>query len=189
MFFSFFPSLQYDSSFLVDLSRRIQAIEIDDPKFLYDEYVVQDGERPDALSNRFYEVPYFHWVLLVTNGLTLQTWPKSERRFEEYISNKYQGTEHQIGAYLDSEGNPVPPTFPESIETPDGQIGFWFNGDGLGAVKDGIVHSVGGVQKTFLELEREANDARSIIRVLDRSHLGNITDLARSLLGRTPRWA
>ena len=185
MFFSFFPNLQYDEAFLKDLSFRLQSLEVDNPRYLYDEYVVQNGERPDALSNRFYDVPYYHWVLLVTNNLTLSTWPKSEKRFDEYIRDKYQGTEYETCTWLDSEGHPVPYSFPIYLKDENGVTqNYWFNGDGLGVVQDDQVYSIGGSSKTFLEVEKELNDSRSRIRVLDRSFLGDITDLASSLLKR-----
>ena len=156
MFFSLFPTLQYDDNFLVDLSRKIQAIEVDDPKFLYDEYVVQNGERPDSVSNRFYGVPYYHWVLLTTNNLTLKTWPKSERRFDNYTSWKYGGDQYKTAQWYDDHGNPVPYSFPLEITDSNGDPqNFWFNGDGYGVVQGNDVYAVGGTSKTYYEIEQE----------------------------------
>ena len=185
MFFSLFPSLVYDDALLVDLSRKIQAIELDDPKFLYDEYIVQNGERPDVLSTKFYGVPYYHWVLLVTNGLTLKTWPKSDRRFDNYTKDKYGSDLYKTAQYFDDAGNPVPYSFPLSIVDSNGDTqNFWFNGDGYGVVQGNDVFAVGETakSKTNYELETESNDAVARIRILDKSFLGSITDLTASLL-------
>lgn len=180
-YFSFFGTLLYNDHLLMDLTKRIVGIDLDDPRFLYDEYWVQDGERPDSVSNKFYGVPYYHWVILVTNGLTLKTWPKSDKRFSNYIENKYEGTENLTRTWIDSRGFEVPYSFPASIETANGTEKFYFNGDGLGTVQGDTVYSL-GESKSFIETEREQNDASKMIRILDKSFLGEITTLARSLL-------
>lgn len=187
MYFSFFGSIAYDSQYLVDLSKKINDVMLDDPKYLYDTYFIQDGERPDSVSNKFYDVPYYHWVILVTNGLTLKTWPKSDKVLSREWEMRYGGLPVGTHHYETTDGIIVPYSFPKTITLDTGEvIDHYFNGDGLGKVQDNTVYLLG---EPVLEYDHEIalNDAKKQIRILDKRFIPDFVNLARELLETNAR--
>jgi hypothetical protein len=182
LFFSFFNTILYDDQYITDLSKALTSIDLDDPKYMYDEYYVQDGERPDSVSNKFYNVPYYHWVILITNKMTLKDWPKSDKVMSKFMDWKYGDTPKTIERYEDSSGIIVSEKFPASFIDQDGNTqSYYFNGDGLGAIKNNIVYGLGKPISTYDSLVIE-NDKKKNIKILDKRYLPEITDLAKSLL-------
>ena len=61
---------------------------------LYTTYTVQDGERPDQISYKFYGDEQWYWILLQVNEITdyYTQWPLSEQELGEYVNKKYGGT-------------------------------------------------------------------------------------------------
>lgn len=59
----------------------------------YDEYFVQDNETPDMVSQKFYQDPNLHWIIILYNTLVdpFYTFPLSRNSFGEYINKKYEG--------------------------------------------------------------------------------------------------
>lgn len=59
--------------------------------FAYDEYDIQEGERPDTLAHQFYGDSNLAWVILLTNEIhdVHQDWPKTERALKKVIAEKY----------------------------------------------------------------------------------------------------
>lgn len=56
---------------------------------MYD-YVIQDGQRPDTVSQIVYgDVRYAWLILLVNNIFSLYDWPLTTDEFAEYITSKY----------------------------------------------------------------------------------------------------
>jgi len=69
------------SDALIDNSAHYQTVEI------------QDGERPDLLSQRLYGTPIYHWTFLLLNPQIKNIWddwPMSSSQLVEYCTNKYQ---------------------------------------------------------------------------------------------------
>ena len=54
-------------------------------------YVIQEGERPDGVSQKLYGDSKYAWILLLINNIgdIYQDWPKSNATFERYIIQKY----------------------------------------------------------------------------------------------------
>ena len=69
------------SDALIDNSAYYQTVEI------------QDGERPDLLSQRLYGTPIYHWTFLLLNPQIKNIWddwPMASSQLVEYCTNKYQ---------------------------------------------------------------------------------------------------
>lgn len=62
---------------------------------IYYPYYVQEGERPDIVSNKAYgTVAYTYLILLINNIVDpLFDWPLSAQQFESYIISKYGGVD------------------------------------------------------------------------------------------------
>ena len=59
--------------------------------FLFDNYDVFDGERPEDIAFKYYGDPEYHWIILMTNNITdrYYQWPLSQPQFQEYLKDKY----------------------------------------------------------------------------------------------------
>ena len=91
---------------------------------LFNEYIVQNGERPEDISTQIYNNPFYNWTILIINDITdyYAQWPRSVRQLQEYVDNKYTnsaGTKHYIttevtddnGSIICPAGKIVPQTF------------------------------------------------------------------------------
>ena len=59
----------------------------------YETVEIQDGERPDHLSQRLYGTPDYHWTFLLLNPQIKNIWddwPMSSSQLIDYCTNKYQ---------------------------------------------------------------------------------------------------
>ncbi len=103
-YFSKFPNLIYDltkpgdltNRFVIakDIVRRVKLREnIQNNVFAYDEYDIQEGERPDIVAHSFYNDSDLAWIILVTNEIhdVYEDWPRTERELRKYIDDKYTG--------------------------------------------------------------------------------------------------
>lgn len=54
-------------------------------------YLVTDGETPELVSNKFYNTPDYHWVILLINGIvnSRTEWPKSNAEVEKAVFAEY----------------------------------------------------------------------------------------------------
>ena len=99
-FFSQFPKLSYDidgeGSYvnLTDISRTADISTFNEDKVsYYTYYEVNDGDRPDTVSQLLYGTPEYYWTLFILNdslkaGLN-NAWPVSGLDFETMIANQY----------------------------------------------------------------------------------------------------
>ena len=70
--------------------------------FLFDNYDVADGERPEDIAFKYYGDPEYHWVILMTNNITdrYYQWPLTQPQFQEYMTDKYgAGSEDAVHHY------------------------------------------------------------------------------------------
>ena len=70
--------------------------------FLFDNYDVADGERPEDIAFKYYGDPEYHWVILMTNNITdrYYQWPLTQPQFQEYMKDKYgAGNEDAVHHY------------------------------------------------------------------------------------------
>ena len=70
--------------------------------FLFDNYDVRDGERPEDIAYKYYGDPELHWVILMTNNITdrYYQWPLTQPQFQEHMEDKYgAGNEDAVHHY------------------------------------------------------------------------------------------
>jgi hypothetical protein len=70
--------------------------------FLFDNYDVTDGEKPEDIAFQEYGDPELHWVILMTNNITdrYYQWPLSQPQFAEHLTDKYgAGSEDAVHHY------------------------------------------------------------------------------------------
>ena len=112
-YFSKFPLMAYDVAgngnykLLPNILRRVKLRSgIRSGSFLFDNYDVPDGERPEDIAFKLYGDPELHWVILMTNNITdrYYQWPLSQPQFAEHLTDKYgSGSEDATHHYEKSQ--------------------------------------------------------------------------------------
>ena len=77
---------------LPDILRRVkQRNAIKSGQFIFDNYDVIDGEKPEDIAYKWFGDAQLHWVILMTNDVTdrYYQWPMNDAQFEEFIADKY----------------------------------------------------------------------------------------------------
>jgi len=70
--------------------------------FLFDNYDVKDGERPEDIAYKWFGDAEYHWVILMTNNITdrYYQWPLTQPQFQEHLKDKYgSGNEDAVHHY------------------------------------------------------------------------------------------
>jgi|TARA_B110000093_G_C12669669_1_gene285672 hypothetical protein len=88
---------------LPDILRRVKLrTGIRTGSFLFDNYDVKDGERPEDIAFKLYGDAEYHWVVLMSNNITdrYYQWPLTQPQFAEYLTDKYgAGSEDAVHHY------------------------------------------------------------------------------------------
>ena len=100
-FFKKFPTVQYDFDrngilqSMTDIFRHVKPLDnFIDNSLGYRFYEIQDGERPDIVSQKIYGNPNYYWTFFVVNERLhdgYREWPMSQIDFSEYLDKKYEG--------------------------------------------------------------------------------------------------
>ena len=108
-YFSKFPLMAYDMAgnenykLLPNILRRVKLRSgIRSGSFLFDNYDVSDGERPEDIAFKYYGDPEYHWIILMTNNITdrYYQWPLTQPQFQEHLKDKYgAGNEDAVHHY------------------------------------------------------------------------------------------
>tara|TARA_B100000795_G_scaffold135668_1_gene101322 strand:- start:6 stop:548 length:543 start_codon:yes stop_codon:yes gene_type:complete len=97
-YFSYFPLMAYDIKgtreykLLPQIIKRVKLrSNIRSGLFLFDNYDVKDGERPEDIAFKYYDDATLHWVVLMTNNITdrYYEWPMTQPQFQNFIEDKY----------------------------------------------------------------------------------------------------
>ena len=159
-----FGSSAVDPQFLVtkNIWRRASLLpEFSASVTMFDEYIVQNGERPEDIAFKLYKNPFYNWVILVINDITNyhEQWPKSSSQLQEYCATKYtnpSGTKDYItrevkmgNSIIVPAGKIVPSTF---------QV-VYYNGSN-------IVTANPVFPRTFYQFEEEVNSKKERIQLV-----------------------
>ena len=108
-YFSKFPLMAYDIKgdkkykLLPNILRRVKLRSgLRSGAFMFDNYDVKDGERPEDIAFKWFGDAEYHWVILMTNNITdrYYQWPLTQPQFQEYIKDKYgAGNEDAVHHY------------------------------------------------------------------------------------------
>ena len=146
MYFSLIPDIEYDTkpisypfseSDYTTAKNFFRKNKISDDLFgyttFYKKYAVEDGERIENISNRYYGSPFYDWVIILTNNyinpqfsFPSDEWTLRKIAEEKYGDDTYSGIHHY-----------------ETIETKSGQT---LSGKSILALEGGLT-----VDKTFYD--------------------------------------
>ena len=112
-YFSRFPMMAYDMAnnsqykLLPNILRRVKLRSgIRSGLFLFDNYDVKNGEKPEDIAYKYYGDAELHWVILMTNNITdrYYQWPLTQPQFAEHLTDKYgAGSEDATHHYEKSQ--------------------------------------------------------------------------------------
>jgi len=77
---------------LPDILRRVkQKSAIKSGQFMFDDYDVRNGEKPEDIAYKWFGDAELHWIILMTNNITdrYYQWPMNQPQFEAFIKDKY----------------------------------------------------------------------------------------------------
>ena len=77
---------------LPDILRRVkQRSAIKSGQFIFDNYDVIDGEKPEDIAYKWFGDAQLHWVILMTNNVTNRyyDWPMNQVQFQTFLEDKY----------------------------------------------------------------------------------------------------
>ena len=98
-----------------NLWRRSEIIsEFKNSLTLFDEYIVNNGEKPETIANRLYQDPFLSWTIFIANDIVnyYEQWPRSTRQLSEYVEAKYdnpQATKHYVTTEVKQGNNIIVP--------------------------------------------------------------------------------
>ena len=75
-----------------DILRRVKLRSgVRSGMFLFDNYDVKDGEKPEDVAFKWFGNAEYHWVILMTNNITdrYYEWPMTQPQFQNFIEDKY----------------------------------------------------------------------------------------------------
>lgn len=101
-YFKNFPLTSYafkdnlnSRNLIVDIFRNVKAdINLDDASS-YLLYEIQENERPDQISQKFYDTPEYFWTFFILNEHLwkgMAAWPKEYNQLMEFVFEKYKKT-------------------------------------------------------------------------------------------------
>lgn len=171
-YFSKFPVLQYDIAgtnvefkTVINLLKRVRLREkVKNNLFIYYDYDVMDGERPDIVAEKYYGSSQYHWLVLFSNSIVdpLFEWPLEYNDFIALVEKKYGSVPeaHRVVHHYEL--------------SPSGLI---IDEDTYNATPAGDRRSVSNY-----EYEEELNDTRRSIKLIDKTYLGAIDAELEALL-------
>jgi len=108
-YFERFPLMAYDMKgdenykLLPNILKRVKLrAGIRSGMFLFDNYDVIAGERPEDIAFKYYGDPELHWVILMTNNVTdrFYQWPLTQPELQAHLEDKYgAGNEDDVHHY------------------------------------------------------------------------------------------
>jgi len=97
-YFEYFPLMGYDVKgkdnykLMPQIIKRVKLrANIRSGMFMFDNYDVIDGEKPEDIAFKWFNDSGLHWVILMTNNITdrYYEWPMTQPQFQNFIEDKY----------------------------------------------------------------------------------------------------
>lgn len=98
-FFQKFNKIYYNDYAVVDITQRTKFLDIIQKNpYLFYPYDLKEYERPDQIADRYYNDPYFSWVLFYSNDVVdpYYQWYMPNNDFNDFLIKKYGTVEKAI---------------------------------------------------------------------------------------------
>lgn len=163
-FFQNFPTIPYAfqtprgnaTLTLTNIAAHVQIIaRAKEAMWVFYDYVIQDGDRPDTVAVKVYNDAQYTWVVLMLNNIfTLFDWPLTQRELDLVIAEKYGSLTNAKSAWL--------------YRT---VAGFWLDHTSYTA----LPAAQQGVPQTSYDWEIDQNEAKRRIKVVPAQFLTALT--------------
>ena len=135
------------------------------------DYVIGDHERPDTVAQNVYGSVKYTWIVLLMNNIvSLYDWPMTNSEFELYLIGKY-------GSLTNSQNQGTRTDAAWSAA----KFYYTTEGDRVDATTYAGLGTRQGITNTPYTQEVEDNDARRIIKVVNRQFLPDILSKLKTL--------
>ncbi len=160
-FFSCFPLVDYDGISLRNIILRADlARDIVEKYGVFYPYRLRDHDRLDTVAFDYYGDSRYFWLVAIANDVwdPYHDWPLADADFDAYIVDKYGSYEHAASTV-------------HHYENTDESVKWWMSPETRSSLDpaDRLGHDV---EKTILQWEQEANEAKKTIRLLSRRYAG-----------------
>ena len=126
MYFSRFPQILHLAKepkyrekraeyLLTDITANVRfRKDILDKITLFDYYIIKEGDTPEIVSEKLYDSPMYHWMIMLLNNVYdyRNDWPMTASALDKYIEKKYESLSAAKGKilfFVDEEGNFITP--------------------------------------------------------------------------------
>lgn len=176
-YFEYLPVVKYDIDkdghplLVRNIATRFKIRDVlKNRAILFYEYTIADGETPNIVANRFYGKPKLDWLILMANDILdpFFEWPLSYTQFNGYVKEKYgsiptahQGIHHYEHIVRQAATTTDGLAIPEKVIIVD-----------EATFDDLVVTDRKSI--TNFEYEREANNTRKKIKIINKSFIPQI---------------
>lgn len=164
-----------------NIFRRVKLIDdISEAVLGFQQYTVQNNQRPDQIAYEFYGDSAYDWVVLICNNITnvYKEWPMSEQELFQFVVDNYgnpDGIHHyETLAVKDDYGNVI---LKEGLEV---------NGDFRYFRPDGTAVPNVVIPISNYEYERKLNDYKSNIWLIRPEYVEQFVEEFKSLAAYSP---
>ena len=141
---------------------------------MYSPYTIQNGQRPEQISQALYGDEQFYWIILQINEITdyYNQWPLSELELTEFVYEKYGGVPKasEIHHWQTLETYDQAPTpnlvLPGQLEVPSNFKFSYPAEPGSNVTLTTQPYSVSN-----FDYERDLNEKKSQINILDKKYI------------------
>ena len=139
---------------------------------LYEQYYINNGQRPDQISYKMYGDEQYYWIILQINEITdyFSQWPLSQYELDEMILSKYgsddaadQIKEYRTAETQDDQGNII---LPAGLKVSQDYT-FEYRTQGVRLAQRSFPAPV-----TYREYEYKLNEEKSEIFILQPKFIG-----------------
>jgi len=139
---------------------------------LFNEYLVQNGEKPEDIALEKYDNPFYNWTILIINDITNyhEQWPRSTMQLQEYVNAKYDNPEatkqHITTEVKDANNNIIVPA--GKVVPSTFQIAYW---NGSVTVTANPVYP-----QTYYQYEEELNAKKEKIQIVQPRYIEDFVE-------------
>lgn len=91
-YFEYLPKFEYSELSVTNILVRAKVREfVLNNAAVYYKYKIEDGERPDTLSSKYYGNSNYTWVIFYANNIydPIFDWPLTNEQFNSYLTNRF----------------------------------------------------------------------------------------------------
>lgn len=91
-YFQKFQTISYNGTLVKNLTQRVKVLDaVYNNPFVYYPYDIRPSERPDMLSERYYNDPYSAWIIYHSNKIIdpYHDWYLDQQTFNDFVVKKY----------------------------------------------------------------------------------------------------